>query len=157
MAAITQNTSGGRSRLRFLEDQTITNQTADTATIRKYVRVPGWASMATFTLYQTSSAGSGESVQVIIYQPGTENAANFLAPDDANMLALVTGTAITGNGSITQQYSVGQGAATGAGSASADASQGFSCALPPVLAYDIITTDSANDADYRFHFTVHFS
>ncbi len=157
MAAITQNTNNGRSRIRFLEDQTITNQNPDAATIRKYIRVPGWAKIATFVLYQTSSAGSSESLQCIIYLPSIETAAQFAAPDDTNMVALVTGTAITGNGSITQTYTVGQGAAAGSGSATLDSHQGNPTALPPILAYDLITTDGGNDADYAFKFIVCFS
>ncbi len=151
MAAITENTNQIGAARRVLHNEVITNQVADTATVRRFIRVPGWAANVSFYIFFTSQAGSGETFDFDVEVPDFGTQAKLTAPDDGNIAIIKSITALTGAGPYVIEVHIGPDVeGTDAASATADSQYYSSRPLPPVLSYAYTTTDSANDADYAF-------
>ena len=65
MAAITMNTNQAGKAIRFLEDVTITNQTANSTAVTRGVRVPSWASHLSLYIFMDTMGGTRPQGSVI--------------------------------------------------------------------------------------------
>lgn len=164
MAAITMNTNGGSKGLRFLEDVTISNQTAASTAVKKGVRVPPWASHASFYIFYDAATGTSPTFDFVMGVPDFGDEVAFVTPTDATDAAAVIGNAdwngitqLTGAGPYIVAVHLGPDVTDDdTGSATASCTYGVKAVLPPVLTYTYTTTDSADDADYRFRIVVQF-
>ncbi len=158
------NTNGGRHAIRFLEDVTITNQTAASTAVTKGVRVPPWASHASFYIFYDSATGTSPTFAFVMGVPDFGSELLLNAPSDATDQAAVIGnadwngiTTLTGGGPYQVAVHLGPDVTDDdTGSATASCTYGVKAVLPPVLTYTYTTTDSADDADYRFRIVAHF-
>lgn len=163
MAAITMNTTDNTKALRFLEDVTITNQTANSTAVTKGVRVPGWATKVIFYIFFDSSAGTSPLFDFVLGMPDFGDATTFAAPTDATDLATLGNAAwngitqVTGNGPYVIVVEVGPDVTDDdTGSATASCYYGVKCELPPVITYTYTTDGTTDDEDYRFRIVAHF-
>lgn len=158
MAAITENTNQQGKAVRYLFDVSITNQTP-TATTRNFVRTPPWAKYATLYLFHTSQAGTTPLLDILVEVPDFSTAALLTAPDNGNVgtLGNFAPTQITGTGAFQQQVHMGPGVIDdNTGSATADASYGINCVLPPVISFGYTVDGTTGDEDYAFLVVVHY-
>jgi len=162
MAAVTINSADvSLDGIQFLEDVTITNQTAASTAVTKAVRVPRWATNALFFLNNDSQAGTTHTLDFTIGVPDWGSAAKLLAPtDDGDIASLGNAawngiTAVTAVGAIVVVIEVGpEGTDDDTGSATASCWYGVKAVLPPWITYTYTTTDTADDADYAFRLAV---
>ena len=164
MAAITMNTADYPKALRFLEDVTITNQTANSTAVTKGVRVPPWASHASFYIFYDSAAGTSPLFDFVMGVPDFGDATTYATPTDATDAAAVIGNAdwngitqVTGTGPYIIAVHLGPDVTDDdTGSATASCTYGVKCVLPPVLTYTYTTDGTTDDEDYRFRIVVQF-
>jgi hypothetical protein len=162
MAAITMNTAPVKSGgIQYLEDVTITNQTADSTAVTKGVAVPPWASKVVFYIFYDSSGGTSPLFDFTLGMPdwGTDGAA---FTDNTDLSALGNAawngiTQITGNGPYVIVVEVGPDVTDDdTGSAAASCYYGVRCDLPPVLTYTYTTDGTSDDEDYAFRIAAHW-
>jgi hypothetical protein len=159
MAAITMNTAAlTHNNIQFLENVTITNQTAASTAVKKGVWVPYWATKAIFTLFVDSMAGTGEALDFVLGVPdwGTQGSIT----DGTDVASLGNGawngiTQITAAGPSQVVVEVGPDVTDDdTGSATASCWYSVKAELPPVVTYTYTTADGGNDADYAFRLAV---
>ena len=156
MTAISQVTpSGGWALGGLLETIAITNQTADSTAVSKYITVPPSARYATFVVNLTMT---GTTPTFDFNIRGHLGAAS---PDDADLFLLGAGwDGITQKTGATDTYTtvhIGPDIATDdTGSATASDAYGVGAPLPPILAYTYTTTGVDDDEDYSGTISVSF-
>lgn len=164
MAAVTVNTNPIRpGGVQFLEDVTITNQTANSTAVTKAVAVPPWAVKAVFTIFFDSSAGTSPLFDFVLGEPDWGSATLLAAPTDATDVATLGNAAwngitqITGNGPYQIKVEVGPDVTDDdTGSATASCWYGVKAELPPVITYTYTTDGTTDDEDYAFRIAVHW-
>ena len=162
MAAITMNTAAIQPYgVQFLEDVTITNQTANSTAVTKGVAVPGWANKAIFTIFFDSSAGTSPLFDFVLGVPDWGSTTLIGAPTDATDVATLGNAAwngitqVTGNGPYQIVVEVGSDVTDDdTGSATASCWYGVKCELPPVITYTYTTDGTTDDEDYAFRIAV---
>ena len=88
MAAITMITNREiRSGVQFLEEISITNQTAASTAVTKGFSVPTWATKSIFTLFVDAMAGTGEAFDFVLGVPDWGSRTLLAAPTDATDVA----------------------------------------------------------------------
>lgn len=155
MAAITAGSTTG-APFQLLESIAITNQTAASTTVRKYIAVPAWAKYATFVVDLTAVGGTTPTFDFTI---AGVNIADTFPPDDADLFLLGAGwDGITQKtAASTATVHLGPDVTTDdTGSGTADDAYGVGCVLPPILVYSYTTTDAADDADYTATISVYW-
>lgn len=156
MAAVTINTASiSTDGLQFLEDVTITDQTAASTAVTKAVRVPPWATDLILTLFHDSQGGTTPTFDFVLGIPDWGSTAKLSAPTDETDIATLGGwdgiTQVTGTGAYQIVIQVGPDVtADDTGSANASCDYGVKSILPPWITYTYTTTDAADDADYAF-------
>lgn len=163
MAVVTKNTADSLRGIRFLEDVTITNQTANSTAVTKAIRVPSWAVKAVFYIFYDSAGGSSPLFDFVIGMPDWGSPSLLGAPTDATDQAVFGDAAwngitqVTGTGPYVIIVEVGpQVTDDDTGSATASCHYGVAAELPPVLTYTYTTDGTTDDEDYRFRIAVHF-
>lgn len=163
MAAVTINKADRGRAIRFLEDVTITNQTADSTAVTKAVAVPPWAVKAIFYVFYDSAAGTSPLFDFTVGMPDWGDSANFLAPTDDTDLSAIGNAAwngitqITGTGPYVITVEIGPDVTDDdTGSATASCYYGIKCELPPWLTYTYTTDGTTDDEDYAFRIAVQF-
>lgn len=163
MAAITMNGADQNRAIRFLEDVTITNQTANSAAVTKGVRVPAWATKALFYIFYDSAGGTTPLFDFTLGMPDWGSGARFATPtDDTDLSALGNAawngiTQITGTGPYVIVVEVGPDVTDDdTGSATASCYYGVKTELPPIITYTYTTDGTTDDEDYSFRIAVHF-
>lgn len=157
MAAITMNTNDPGKAVRFLEDVTITNQTANTTAVTKGVRVPDWASSMALYIFFDSSGGTTPLFDFKLGVPDIGAFAQLGIPTDATDVATMGDqawdgiTQVTGAGPYVKVINVGPTVtADDTGSATASDTYAVNASLPPVFTYTYTTDGTTDDEDYRF-------
>ncbi len=158
MAAVTINSAAvSPDGIQFLEDVTITDQTAASTAVTKAVRVPNWATKLLLHLFHDSQGGTTPTFDFVLGVPDWGSTALLAAPSDATDVASLGNAAwngitqVTGTGAYQIVVEVGPDVTDDdTGSASASCWYGVKAELPPWITYTYTTTDSADDADYRF-------
>lgn len=165
MAAITLNNPAINSLgVQFLEDVTITNQTAASTAVKSAFYVPKWATKLVMYIFYDSATGTTPTFAFTMGIPDFGDATTFAAPTDATDIAVTLGnaawdgiTTLTGGGPYLIVIEIGPDVTDDdTGSATASCFYGIHMELPPVLNYTYTTTDSADDADYRFRIVNHW-
>lgn len=157
MAAITMNTAEIRNGIQFLEDVTITNQTANSTTVTKGLSVPAWATKVVFTIFYDSSGGTTPLFDFVLGTPDWGSLTLLASPTDATDVATLGNAAwngitqVTGNGPYQIVVEVGPDVTDDdTGSATASCYYGVKCELPPVITYSYTTDGTTDDEDYAF-------
>jgi len=153
MAALTDKTPTTDDGL--CETIAITNQTAASTAVSRFVNVPSWARYATFVVNMTSMGGTNPTFDFTV-----RGAYGLAVPDSADVFPLLG----AGWDGITQQTTahvstvhIGPDITTDdSGSATAADAYGVGAPLPKRLVYTYTTTDSADDADYAGTISVFF-
>lgn len=163
MAAVTKNTNQQGRTVRFLEDVTITNQTAASTAVTKAVRVPHFAKSASFYIFYDSSGGTTPTFDFVLGMPDFGDTTAFDVPTDATDIATLGNAAwngitqVTGAGPYVIDVHVGPDFTDDdTGAAAASCSYFVKAVLPPWITYTYTTTDAADDADYRFRIVAVF-
>ena len=163
MAAITMNTAEIRNGVQFLEDVTITNQTANSTAVTKGVSVPPWATKVIFTIFYDSSAGTSPLFDFVLGVPDWGSRTLLAAPTDATDVATLGNgawngiTQVTGNGPYQIVVEVGPDVTDDdTGSAAASCWYGVKAELPPVITYTYTTDGTTDDEDYGFRIAAHW-
>jgi len=161
MAAITMNNAVIKNGIQFLEDVTITNQTANTTAVTKGVAVPVWATKALFTIFYDSSGGTTPLFDFVLGVPDWGYTTLLASPTDATDVASVGNAAwngitqVTGAGPYQIVVEVGPDVTDDdTGSATASCWYGVKAELPPVLTYTYTTDGTTDDEDYGFRIAV---
>jgi hypothetical protein len=157
VAAITMNTAEIRNGVQFLEDVTITNQTAASTAVTKGVSVPAWANKVLFHIFHDSQGGTTPKFDFVLGVPDWGSTTLIASPTDATDVASLGNagwngiTQVTGTGAYQIVVEVGPDVTDDdTGSATASCWYGVKAELPPVITYTYTTADSNDDADYRF-------
>lgn len=153
MAAITAVTpsspAGG-----LVETIAITNQTANSATVKKAVAVPSWANFATVVIGALTMGGTTPLFDFKLY--GTFSN----VPDDGSLYELGGWDGITQKtaaaGTVTTVDVGPTVVADDTGSATASDRYGVSSVLPNVLVYEYTTDGTTDDEDYAGTISVFF-
>ena len=152
------NTAEIRNGIQFLEDITITNQTANSTAVKKGVSVPAWATKLTLTIFLDSTGGTSPLFDFVLGVPDWGSTTLIAAPTDATDQAATLGngawngiTQVTGAGPYQIVVEVGPDVTDDdTGSASATCYYGVKCELPPVITYTYTTDGTTDDEDYTF-------
>lgn len=163
MAAITVNTADAGKEYRRLENISITNQTANSTTVRKAVRVPDWAESAVFYIFYDAATGTTPLFDFAL-EVADEAADGTIDDSPIGPLGDWDGiTQLTGAGPYLIQVEVGQGSLTaGAGddTGSATASSRYAvqvATLPKTIVYKYTTDGTTDDEDYTVRISVRFN
>jgi hypothetical protein len=140
--------------VQFLENVTITNQTANSTAVTKGLYVPDWATKVVFTIFFDSSAGTSPLFDFVLGVPdfGTIDAIT----DGTDVATLGNAawngiTQVTGNGPYQIIVEVGPDVTDDdTGSATASCYYGVKAELPPVITYTYTTDGTTDDEDYAF-------
>lgn len=161
MAAVTVNDPPIVNGVQFLEDITITNQTANSTAVTKAVHVPYWAVKAIFTIFYDSGTGTTPLFDFVLGRPDWGSAILLASPTDATDVGTLGDAAwdgitqVTGAGPYQIVVEVGPDVTTDdTGSATASCYYGVKAELPPVLTYTYTTDGTTDDEDYRFRIAV---
>src|SRR3990167_1902963 len=119
MAAVTINSADvSLDGIQFLEDVTITNQTAASTAVTKADRVPSWATDLVLTIFHDSQGGTTPTFDFVLGIPDWGSAARLLAPTDDDDIATLGNAAwdgitqITGTGAYQIVIEVGPAVTT---------------------------------------------
>ncbi len=162
MAAITVNQGDDTSAVRVLEDVTITNQTANSASVTKAFTVPSWALVVSFYIFYDSATGTSPLFDFVVGIPDFGSSTRIAAPTDDNDALLGNAgwngiTQVTGAGPYQIVVNIGPSTADDdTGSATASSTYGVQTELPPWLYYTYTTDGTTDDEDYRFRIVVQF-
>jgi len=164
MAAVTLNEATvSLDGIQFLEDVTITNQTAASTAVTKAVRAPYWATKLLLYIFHDSQGGTTPKFDFVLGTPDWGSTTLLAAPTDATDVATLGNatwngiTQVTGTGAYQIVIEVGPDVTDDdTGSASASCYYGVKAELPPWITYTYTTTDDADDADYRFRIAAHW-
>ena len=157
------NTAEIRNGVQFLEDVTITNQTANSTAVTKGVSVPPWATKVLFHIFFDSAAGTTPLFDFVLGVPDWGSRTLLAAPTDATDIATLGNAAwngitqVTGTGPYQIVVEVGPDVTDDdTGSATASCYYGIKCELPPVITYTYTTADGGDDCDYTFRLAAHW-
>jgi len=164
MAAVTVNGAVIQPYgIQFLEDVTITNQTANSTAVTKAVAVPAWATKGVFYIFYDSAAGTSPLFDFTLGMPDWGSTTLIAAPTDATDVSTLGDAAwngitqVTGTGPYVIIVEVGPDVTDDdTGSATASCHYGVKCELPPVITYTYTTDGTTDDEDYSFRIAVHW-